>query len=210
MAGLVAVVGAAAAVAVVVLRSPHPTVSGRGAVGSPHAGRHAGRPAVAAAGTPLPSPSPPPVSPQQAAANLAGLLASSVADRSSVVNAVADISNCGPGLRQDPRVFGSAAASRQRLLGELASMPGRSALPASLPQELTSAWQASAVADQDFAHWARDELSHACVPNDHADPGYQAATGPDNQATAAKKAFARSWQPIAGRYGLHTYRWDQL
>jgi hypothetical protein len=218
LVGLVVLVAAGAAAAVVVLHPFHHTlVAGGAARASQHSGRPSPSapdvPSVAATGTPLATARPTssaPLSPQQAAQGLAMLLARSVADRSSVVNAVAGVANCGPGLHQDPRIFRAAAASRQRLLAELAGLPGRSALPAPLLQALTTAWQASATADGDFARWAQDERSRGCVPGDHADPGYQAATGPDNRATAAKKAFAGRWDLIARQYGLHPYRWNQL
>jgi hypothetical protein len=34
--------------------------------------------------------------------------------------------------------------------------------------------------------------------------------GPDNQATIDKKAFVSAWNPVATRYGLSTYQWNQL
>jgi hypothetical protein len=203
------VVAALAVAAVVVLHPFHHTV---GASGAARATRHSGRqsPSVSATRTPLTSASSAPVSPRQAAESLASLLASSVADRSSVVGAVADVSHCGPGLSQDPGIFRGAVAARRHLLARLASLPGRSALPAPLLQALTTAWRASAAADRDFARWAQDEIFTNCTRSDQADPGLNAATGPDNQATAAKKAFASAWQPVAARYGLQAYRWDQL
>jgi hypothetical protein len=147
---------------------------------------------------------------QQAAASLAGLLAQSVADRSSTVNAVNNLSQCGPTLSQDPKILGSAAASRQRLLSQLASLPGRSALSGRMLQALTRAWLASATADQDFARWAQDELSQGCTQNDQADPNFRAAKAPDAQATTDKKAFVKLWNPIATQYGLTSYLWNQL
>lgn len=209
LAGLAAAGVALAVTAVVVLHPFQHTVAGRGAA---QAGPGTGRPspAASAARTPLTSASSAPTSPRQAAESLAGLLASSVTDRSSVVGAVADVSRCGPGLSQDPGVFRAAVASRRRLLTQLASLPGRSALPTPLLAALTTAWQASAAADGDFARWAQDEISAGCTPSDQADPGFQAATAPDDQATAAKKAFARAWRPIAAQYRLQAYRWDQL
>jgi hypothetical protein len=147
---------------------------------------------------------------QQAAQSLSALLSQSAADHSSIVNAVSDVSHCGPNLSQDAQTFQNAATSRQNLLSQLANLPDRSALPGPLLQALTNAWQASVQADQDFAQWAQDEASQTCVPNDQSDPGYQAATGPDNQATADKKAFVSLWNPIAAQYGLATYQWDQL
>ena len=168
--------------------------------------------AAAHSATPSPSASPSTMAPteQQAAQALAALLGKSVADRSSVVNAVSDVADCGSGLSHDAQVFQQAASSRQALLSQLVSLPGQASLPASMMQALTSAWQASVQADQDFAQWAQDEAAQGCVRNDHADPGYQAASGPDRQATSNKKAFARQWNPLAAQYGLTPYKWSQL
>jgi hypothetical protein len=50
------------------------------------------------------------------------------------VNAVNSISECGPALSQDPQVLDNAAAARQQLLSQLASLPGRSALSGPMPR----------------------------------------------------------------------------
>ena len=147
---------------------------------------------------------------QQAADSLAGLLKQSVTDRNSIVQAVNDVNQCGPNLNQDPQIFQSAASSRQNLLSQLASLPQRSALPQDMLADLTTAWQNSIQADQDFAQWAQDEISHGCTQNDQSDPGAQAAVGPDNQATSSKQAFVSRWNPVATQYGLPTYQWNQL
>ena len=148
---------------------------------------------------------------EAAARGLAGLLAQSVTDRSSIVAAVGDVSQCGPNLHQDPQTLQSAVTSRQALLTRLASLPGRSALPAPMLAALTSAWQNSIKADQDFAQWARDEISGGCTShNQSSDPHAQAAAGPDARATTGKRAFVGQWNPIATRYGLPAYRWNQL
>ena len=132
-------------------------------------------------------------------------------DRSSIVAAVNDVSQCGPNLHQDPQTFQSAATSRQALLTRLASLPGRSALPAPMLAALTSAWQNSIKADQDFAQWAQDEISNGCTSsNQSSDPHAQAAAGPDAQATTGKQTFVRQWNTIATHYGLPAYRWNQL
>jgi eukaryotic-like serine/threonine-protein kinase len=159
------------------------------------------------------APSSPAAQPAQEAAaqGLAGLLAQSVTDRSSIVAAVSDVSQCGPNLHQDPQAFQSAVASRQALLARLARLPGRSALPAPMLAALTSAWQNSIKADQDFAQWAQDEVSNGCTPNNQSSDSHaQAAAGPDAQATTGKQTFVGQWNPIATRYGLPTYRWNQL
>ena len=152
-----------------------------------------------------------PAAQETAAQGLAGLLARSVMDRSSIVAAVNDVSQCGPNLHQDPQTFQSAATSRQALLTRLASLPGRSALPAPMLAALTSAWQNSINADQDFAQWAQDEISNGCTSNNQSSDSYaQAAAEPDAQATTGKQTFVGQWNPIATRYGLPTYRWNQL
>lgn len=148
---------------------------------------------------------------QTAAQGLAQLLASSVSDRSAVVAAVADVNACGSGLSQDAQTFQQAAAHRQQLIGQLGSLPGATTLPAQMIQDLSNAWQASRQADQDFAAWAGDENSGSgCTQNDSGNANYQAANGPDNEATTAKQEFVRLWNPVATQYGLATYQWDQL
>ncbi|MGH3193155.1 MAG: hypothetical protein ACRDPY_41085 [Streptosporangiaceae bacterium] len=153
----------------------------------------------------------PTVSPeQQAAENLSALLTQSVTDRSSIDAATADAQNCGPNLSQDPQILRQAASSRQTLLNQLASLSGASNLPSGLLANLTGAWQSSMKADQDYAQYAQDQIANGCVKNDTADPGYQAALGPDGQATTYKTAFVNQWDPIAMQYGLPTYVWSDL
>ena len=77
-------------------------------------------------------------------------------------------------------------------------------------QDLTMAWQASGEADQDFARWTQDEISHGCSTNYQSDASYQAAMVPDDQATRDKKAFAALWTAIANEYGLPLYQYNQI
>jgi hypothetical protein len=147
---------------------------------------------------------------QQAAQALAGLLAQSGTDRTAVTQAVSAVADCSPGLSQDETIFSNAASSHQVLLGKLAALPDRSALPASMLQDLTTAWQASGQADQDFAKWTQDEISRGCSTNYQSDANYQATTVPDEQATKYKKAFAERWAAIANEYGLPLYQYNQI
>jgi hypothetical protein len=208
LCSVVLVAGGAAAAVVLLL---HPFGSGHAAPPASQSSRHNSR-AVSISATSSSSPSATSTmsAEQQAAQSLAALLTQSVADRSSVVQAVSDVSQCGPNLSQDAQTFSNAASSRQKLLSQLANMPDSSALPQQMLMALTGAWQASAKADQDFAQWASDEISQGCTPNDHSDPGYQAAATPDAQATTDKQTFAGLWDPIATQYGLTPYQWDQL
>jgi hypothetical protein len=148
---------------------------------------------------------------RQAAAGLAGLLAQSVTDRAAVTNAAEDVRACGPSLSQDARTFAHSASSRQQLLGKLASLPGRSLLPAAMLQDLTSAWQASAQVDTDLARWAQDNATRGCHHHKgRSDAFLRASAGPEARATVGKRAFADRWNPIARQYGLKTYERNQL
>ncbi|MGH3187068.1 MAG: protein kinase domain-containing protein [Streptosporangiaceae bacterium] len=147
---------------------------------------------------------------RQAAQALSALLAQSGTDRASITQAFSAVASCSPGLSQDETVFNDAASSRQELLAKLAALPGRSALPASMLQDLTMAWQVSGEADEDFARWTQDEISRGCSTNDQADANYSAAKVPDDQATTYKKAFVALWTPIANEYGLPVYQYNQI
>jgi zinc-ribbon domain len=190
-------------------------------------GHHAGprsastlAPTSAPAPTPTPTPTPgptpgptsasPSLSRQQAAGNLATLLAQSVSDRNSIRKAYNDALRCGPGLRQDAQTFQNGASSREQLLSQLADMPSRSALPGQVLGDLTSAWQASVRADKDYAKWAQDLVSAGCAGGNQSDPHFVAASTPNLQATADKKAFVRQWNPLAAQYGLTRYKQDEL
>jgi hypothetical protein len=169
-------------------------------------------PTSAAVSSPASAPvSSPSVAPgRQAAQALAALLAQSGSDRAAITQAFNAVAGCATGLSQDEAIFSNAASSRQTLLGQLAALPDRSALPAPMLQDLTAAWQASGQADQDFATWTQDEISQGCSTNYKSDASYQAATAPDNQATKDKKAFAALWAAIANEYGLPRYQYNQI
>ena len=148
---------------------------------------------------------------KQAAAQLVGLLSQSGSDRGAVVNAVVDVEGCGKTLAADSQTFTKAAANRRILLSKLSSLAGRSALPAAMVTDLTSAWQASAQADSDLAKWATAESTHGCHKNKTLNnPNYTASLGPDNQATNSKAAFTKLWNPLARKDGLPTYTVGQL
>jgi hypothetical protein len=218
--GAILIVGICAAVVTIIVLDSSPAghvklSSNTGSASAPQhqgttaeGGQPSGTPASQAPSGQAPSGQAP--SEQAAAQNLASLLARSTTDRSAVTGAVTDVNKCGPNLSADASTFRQAASSRQRLLGQLAQLPGRSALPAHLLQDLTGAWQASQQADKDFAAWASDENTNGCTPNDSADANFQAANGPDNQATADKQAFVSEWNPIASRYGLPAYQWNEI
>ena len=150
------------------------------------------------------------VTERQAASTVAGMLASSVTDRTAIDNAYTDVDGCGPNLGNDAAVFTRAANSRRAMVARLATMPGRSTLPLTLLSDLASAWQESLAADQGLATWAKDEVAKGCVRNDTNDPGYRTTLTPDSEASQDKATFVAQWNPIAARYGLTSYQSSQL
>src|ERR1700683_4952147 len=144
---------------------------------------------------------------QQAAQNLAGLLSQSVSDRSAIVAAVNDVNTCGSNLSQDTQTFPNPATSRQSLLNQPASLPGRATLPPNMLAALTRAWQNSRKADQDVAKGAQDESAGCTSGSETTDSNALAATGPDNEATTDKKAFVGLWNPIATQYQWTPHQW---
>jgi hypothetical protein len=213
LAGIIAIVvlGAAVGVALVVLQSHHRPAGSADKVHHVAAVEQSSPTAAPASSPPSPVASSPALPPrEQAAEALAALLAQSGTDRASVTQAVSAVQHCMPGLSQDETIFSNAASSRQALLGKLAALPDSSALPASILRDLTTAWQASGQADQDFAKWAQDEIRQGCSANYLSDASFQAASVPDDQATKYKKAFATRWAAIANEYGLPSYQYNQL
>jgi hypothetical protein len=145
---------------------------------------------------------------KRAATKLAALLPQSGKDRTAVVSAYGNVQGCKM-LPQAVATFGTAAKNRQTLLSSLATLPGRSALPAALLSALKQAWQASVQADTDYAKWANDAIAH-CKKGNPKDPNLKASFGPDSQATNGKTAFVKLWNPIASKFGLNTYTVGQL
>jgi len=145
---------------------------------------------------------------QQAATALSGLLSQSGTDHSDVNAAVTSVEGC-KSLAADARTFNKAAANRRALLTRLAQLPGRSALPAVMLNDLTTAWQASATVDADLAKWATAEAGH-CKKNDLKNPAYTASLPFDSKATNGKSEFVGQWNSLAKKYGLSTYQPSQI
>jgi hypothetical protein len=160
------------------------------------------------------SSAPPPTTPptsqgtaeKTAATSLAGLLSQSSQDRNAINAAYNDGISCG-NLSADQSTFQQASANRQSLLNQLGSLQGASTLPSSMISDLTSAWQASIQADNDYAQWLGDENTSGCTQQDSY---FQAATTPNNQATTYKSAFINQWNPIAAQFGLTEYNQSTL
>jgi len=154
--------------------------------------------------------SPAPTSRERAARALSALLAQSSTDRTTVIHAAGAVEDCSAGLSENETTFAQSASARQALLGKLAALPGRSALPAQTLEDLTLAWQASGEADQDFARWTQDEIARGCSTDDQSDANFRAALAPDTTADTYKDAFATLWTAIATQYGLPVYQSSQI
>jgi hypothetical protein len=145
-----------------------------------------------------------------AATRLSGMLKQSGAHRADVNAAVGDVGSC-QNLGTAQAAFSTSARNRENLLSELRKLPGRATLPAPLLADLTDAWKASILVDDDLHKWAQDEAGGGCDPKKVTnDSSYQASLAPDGTATTAKQAVAKAWAPIAAKYGLPAYQRSQI
>ncbi|WSR70501.1 hypothetical protein OG452_20110 [Streptomyces sp. NBC_01197] len=153
-----------------------------------------------------------PAQPQAVA--LDKLLADSNNSRSAVIAAVGNIRSCQdlPKAASDLR---GAAKQRHALVTRLGAL-SVDKLPdhAKLTSALTTGWNASATADEQYADWAhavaangKKECKHGHAKRTPAAGRGDAASG---QATAAKKQASTLWNAIADKYSLTQRRGDQL
>ncbi|SOB83760.1 hypothetical protein [Streptomyces sp. 1331.2] len=123
--------------------------------------------------------------------------------RKVVTSAVQAADGCGNtvDVRYGASQLRQAAAGRDSLVARLQGVD-TSALPggANLAAQLSSAWTASAAADRAFARWADDVAG--CDGNAPHTADWNEGYNQSQVATAAKKAFAAAWNPLADRYGL--------
>ncbi|WP_255306079.1 hypothetical protein [Streptomyces sp. Wb2n-11] len=154
------------------------------------------------AGETSPQAAPDPAEPQ--AESLDALLADSNDSRASVISAVQSIGACKdlPKAASDLR---TAAKQRNELVTRLRGLavdklPNHTELSASL----TSAWKASAAADNHYAAWADQVAGKKGCRKGHAQstPQQQAGNRESGKASQAKKEAVGMWNAIAKRYGL--------
>ncbi|WP_306321225.1 hypothetical protein, partial [Streptomyces sp. CC224E] len=151
-----------------------------------------------------PSPSADPAKAQ--AVELDKLLGDSNNSRSAVVRSVANIGGC-KALPQASKDLRSAAQQRNNLVTRLGTLqvdqlPDHAALTAAL----TSAWKASASADDHYAKWGDQVAAKkgALCKKGHAKATNERRAGDAASGTASKQKQQASklWNRIAGKYGL--------
>ncbi|TJZ53128.1 hypothetical protein FCH28_17405 [Streptomyces piniterrae] len=159
---------------------------------------------------PAPEPSADPAEGQ--AKELDALLGDSNNSRASVISAVNSIKTCDNlgGAAKDLR---AAAAQRNELVTRLKQLQvDKIPNNAQLTAALTKAWQSSASADNHYAAWAGQVAGKKGCPKGKARVTGQTAQGnaASGEATRAKQQAAKTWNPIARKYGLTERRPEQL
>lgn len=147
--------------------------------------------------------------PMAAASAIDALLDQSVAARSGVQPALDDIAACA-GSNDDLSALDHAATTREDLEDQLdsvdfAAISGGSRLRSALAHVL----RVSAAADRAYEAWGQD-VSGCAGQADQSDSNKQEGDADSRQATAAKKAFLRQWNPLAQRYGLQTRKQSDI
>ncbi|MFJ2113289.1 hypothetical protein ACIOEX_15610 [Streptomyces sp. NPDC087850] len=149
-----------------------------------------------------PSEAPDPVKTQAEA--LDKLLADSSSSRESVIRSVDNIKSCTD-LGQAAEDLHAAAVQREELVARLKEL-SVDKLPdqAELASSLTTAWQASASADEHYAAWARQAAGKRGCKGGHARVTGRMAKGnkASGEATAAKRKASGLWNAIAVQYDL--------
>ncbi|WP_228974137.1 hypothetical protein [Streptomyces sp. DH12] len=170
---------------------------------------------VAAASSPTPerttaAPAADPVKTQ--AEGLDKLLADSNDSRAAVIRSVENIKRCQK-LDEAAADLREAAGQRRELVTRLGGTP-IDKLPdhAALASALTTAWQASAKADDHYAAWAEQvKKPKNCKDGKARNTGSTAsAAGASSEATIAKRKAAGLWNGIARTYGLTERQPTQL
>ncbi|WSA82633.1 serine/threonine protein kinase [Streptomyces sp. NBC_01799] len=136
------------------------------------------------------------------------LLDRSAESRQKVVSAVSAVEACSSpdSVSAARAALRDAADERSTLIGELDALD-LSQIPGSAQatEQLRAAWQHSADADAAYASWAGRMANGVCAPGSAPhDKNWTAGLHASSQATSAKKAFARMWNPIVEQYGLQT------
>ncbi|MET7339935.1 hypothetical protein ACIOEZ_01295 [Streptomyces sp. NPDC087866] len=143
-----------------------------------------------------------PAKPQ--AEELDKLLADSNNSRAAVIGAVEKTKNC-TALDQAVTDLKGAAKQRRELVTRLQGLT-LDQLPDNqqLITALTTAWQASASADDHYAAWAQQAKSKKVCKHGHArtTSHTQQATVKSGEASKAKRQASTLWNKIAEKYGL--------
>jgi serine/threonine protein kinase len=129
------------------------------------------------------------------------LLGSSAATRKALQGAVSQARAC-------TNLSGAVSQIQDTVNQRSTEYSRASALPTSaladgtiVKTDLTAALRASLAADRDYLTWARQRLTLGCAAGAQSE-AYNAAYDADQQANAAKVAFAQVWNPVAARYGV--------
>ncbi|MFF3561859.1 hypothetical protein ACFYXS_17610 [Streptomyces sp. NPDC002574] len=141
------------------------------------------------------------------------LLRQSGGSRTSVINAVANITNCDD-LDQAAGDLRAAAKQRGDLMARLKTLPVDQ-LPRhqELVDALNKAWTASAAADNHYAAWA-DQVKQGKRMCKHGKarntPQTAAGNNESGNATHAKKTAVGLWNSIAKKYDLTEHQYTQI
>ncbi len=135
------------------------------------------------------------------AAGVNNLLTSSAAALKALkgtVSEVRDCTNLSSAVHQIQTVVNQRSAEYNQ-----ASALSTSALAngPTMKSDLIAALRNSLDADKDYLTWAQQQLNPECAPTAQSS-AYIAANNASHQASAAKEAFIRVWNPVAAQYGI--------
>jgi serine/threonine-protein kinase len=159
--------------------------------------------------TPPPSTQPPQPTARGEATQMNNLLLESSSSRGNIQPLVTDVQNCG-NVNSDVTAIGDIASERSSELNQAKNLQV-SAIPngASLKSDLMDALSLSLQIDQDYYHWAQQQLNSSCGTGLDS-TYYEDANNQDPNASAAKANFLDLWDPIASQYNLTQFNDGQI
>lgn len=141
---------------------------------------------------------------EEQARRLSELLGESNNSRAAVIRSVENIKKCAA-LGEAAADLRDAARQRNALVDRLNELTlDRLPRHQALTRALTTAWRASAKADNHYAAWAKQVAGKKGCRKGRAvtTPQLSRGNAASGQATEAKKEAARLWNPTARKYGL--------
>jgi hypothetical protein len=140
------------------------------------------------------------------------ILALSVAQRGKLVKALAATQNaCSIPVDKAKAEVSAVADGRQALLGKTKALAAPTTQAKEIKTLLAKSLSASLAANRHYVAWVGGPAGASPCPGDTSgNKEFQAADAASVQASAAKKAFTKAFNPLASRLGQQTWSADAI
>jgi hypothetical protein len=159
-----------------------------------------------------PPPPPPPKGEGAFATSIESILAQSVAQRGKLVQVLAATENgCSNPVAQAKEQVAAVAAGRESLLTKTKALPAPTPQAKKIKGLLARALASSLAANRHYTAWVGGLAGASPCPGPTAsNEEFKAAGAASVQASAAKQAFTKAFNPLARRLGQKTWSADAI